>query len=195
MRVGWRPWRRGRGGRSRPFRGKLDLFHEANLTFRRSTRSELHTLGEVELRETFPALRADWHRLSQAAYGVALIELTTEPDTPMPETWGVFRRFLGEICRGARSPLPVLALELQQLEQLGQLPDLERESLPAASRELAEDLVAWEGEEPLAAGGGERGGVASAGAVLAGVLDLPLGAGAAGGGGEALGGNPALPGD
>ena len=41
------------------FRGKLDLFHEADLVYRRSSRSELHTLGEVVLRETFPALRGD----------------------------------------------------------------------------------------------------------------------------------------
>lgn len=135
------------------FRGKLDLFHEADLAYRRSSKSELHTLSEVALRETFPALRTDWRRLSQAAYGVALIELSTEMDTPLPGTWGLFRRFLAEVNRSDGSPLPVLALELQHLEDLGLLPDLERDSLGEASRELAEDLLTWEGEEPLAGGG------------------------------------------
>ena len=35
-----------------PFRGKLDLFYEADFSFQRSRRSELHNLREVVLRET-----------------------------------------------------------------------------------------------------------------------------------------------
>ncbi|MAE31407.1 MAG: hypothetical protein CMO43_07430 [Verrucomicrobiales bacterium] len=38
-----------------PFRGKLDLFHLAEFSFRRSRRSELHTLCEVVLTEPFQA--------------------------------------------------------------------------------------------------------------------------------------------
>ena len=37
-----------------PFRGKLDLFHLAEFNFRRSRRSDLHSLCEVALQETFP---------------------------------------------------------------------------------------------------------------------------------------------
>ena len=176
-----------------PYRGKLDLFHEAEISFRRSARSDLHSLGEVQLRETFPALRADWHRLSQAAYGVGLVEQTTEADTPLPGTWILFRRFLGEITRGEWSPLPVLALELQQLADLGLLPELERESLPGPSRELALDLVAWEGEEPLAAGGAGEAVWRPLERFLHGFLIYHLGR-LPRGRAEALSGNPALPG-
>jgi DNA repair protein RecO (recombination protein O) len=124
-----------------PFRGKLDLFHEADLAFRRSARSELHTLTEVVLRETFPALRVDWQRLNQAAYGVALVELTTEMDTPIPEVWSAFREFLAHVASAPVSRLTIAALELKQLALLGLLPDLQRGSLSAPVRQLGEHLV------------------------------------------------------
>src|SRR2546426_12095054 len=51
-----------------PFRGKLDLFYEADFSFLRSRRSDLHTLKEAVLRQTHPSLRRDLARLQQAAY-------------------------------------------------------------------------------------------------------------------------------
>jgi DNA repair protein RecO (recombination protein O) len=128
------------------FRGKLDLFHEADLTFRRSRTSDLHMLSEVALRGTCETLRTDWRKLRQAAYGVALIEQATEVDTPVPEFWEEFRGFLRRLDAAPVSALSVIALELRSLELLGLSPDLERESLPAASRDLAVELMtcAWE---------------------------------------------------
>lgn len=129
-----------------PFRGKLDLGHRAEFTFRRSRTSDLHLLGEVSLQETYPALRTDWHRLSQAAYGVNLIEMTTEADTPLPEAWELFSGFVGRLDAAPPSPINILALELKHLAGLGLLPDLDRESLPDPSRDLASRLVEsdWE---------------------------------------------------
>ncbi|MCC7373024.1 MAG: DNA repair protein RecO [Verrucomicrobiales bacterium] len=128
------------------FRGKLDLFHEADLTFRRSRTSDLHTLSEVVLRGTLATLRTDWRKLRQAAYGATLIELATEADTPVPEFWEEFRGFLRRVDAAPVSVLPVMALELRTLEILGLTPDLDRESLPEASRALAGELMgcAWE---------------------------------------------------
>ncbi len=134
------------------FRGKIDLFHEADFTFRRSRRSELHTLCELNLGATFGGLRTDWRRLTQACYGVALIEQTTETDTPLPGTWALFRAFLGEAEVAPWSPSTVLALELRHLADLGQLPDFERESLPARARELAEHLLHAGWGVPVGAG-------------------------------------------
>src|ERR1700679_3357584 len=57
-----------------PFRGQLDLFYLADLSFARSGRSELHTLREVKLRETHPGLRQDLAHLQQASYCALLIE-------------------------------------------------------------------------------------------------------------------------
>ena len=58
------------------FRGKLDLFYEADFSFVRSRRSELHTLREVSLHQTHSRLREDLHALQQAAYCTALVEQT-----------------------------------------------------------------------------------------------------------------------
>src|SRR6266478_1776865 len=57
-----------------PFRGKLDLFYLADLSFVRSRRSELHTLREVSLREPHNFLRKDLGYLQQASYCAALVE-------------------------------------------------------------------------------------------------------------------------
>lgn len=134
------------------FRGRLDLFQEAEISFRRSKRSELHTLREVQPTRAYAGLRRDWRLLAQASYGVALVEVSTEEDTPMPETWGTFRDYLATVDRGPGTALTVYALELRHLADLGQLPDFEREGLPAGSRRLAERLLgaewgAWLGVE------------------------------------------------
>lgn len=124
-----------------PFRGKLDLCHRAEFTFRRSRASDLHLLNEVSLLETYPAIRVDWQRLNQAAYGVNLIEMTTEADTPLPEAWDLFGGYVARLDAVPPTPVSVLALELKHLAGLGLLPDLDRESLPEASRNLALGLL------------------------------------------------------
>src|SRR5205807_6057768 len=64
-----------------PFRGKLDLFYLAELSFVRSRRSELHTLREVSVREMHPGLRKELRYLEQASYVAALVEQVTEAET------------------------------------------------------------------------------------------------------------------
>jgi len=137
-----------------PLRGKLDLFHEGDFVFRRSRRSDLHTLGEFVLRETHPGLRTDWRRLAQASYAVNLIEQTTEADTPLPEAWDLFRDFVSHVERAAPGVASVLALELKWLEVLGLAPDLEEVSFGGRTREVARALRAadWEGVAGLEAG-------------------------------------------
>src|SRR4051794_29454674 len=74
-----------------PFRGKLDLFYLAEFSFIRSRRSELHTLCEVGLLETHGRLRQELGYVRQAAYCAALIEQTTETETPLPSVFDLFR--------------------------------------------------------------------------------------------------------
>src|ERR1044071_9114508 len=66
-----------------PFRGKLDLFYEADFSFARSRRSDLHVLREVSLRDIHSALRENLGWVQQASYAAALIEQTTETETPL----------------------------------------------------------------------------------------------------------------
>src|SRR6267142_1050168 len=77
-----------------PFRGKLDLFYQADFSFVRSRRSELHNLREVALRDTRTALRRELGYLEQASYAAALIEQSTELDTPLPGVFELMRGFL-----------------------------------------------------------------------------------------------------
>lgn len=119
-----------------PFRGKLDLFYEADFSFARSRRSELHTLREVSLRQTHPRFREDFHALQQAAYCTALLEQATETETPIPTLHALFKSLLAEIARGACGPRTVLAFEAKLLVELGQQPDMDEVKLSPGSRQI-----------------------------------------------------------
>jgi DNA repair protein RecO (recombination protein O) len=123
------------------FRGQLDLFHRADLSFVRSRRSDLHTLREVNLRETQPALRRDLGLLRQACYCAALIEQATETGTPLPAIYKLLVGFLEELPRHPPQPQAVFAFELQLLEELGLAPDLVESRLTAGTREIARVLT------------------------------------------------------
>ena len=124
------------------FRGKLDLFYLADFSFARSRRSDLHNLREVSLRETHSALRRELELLQQAAYGAALIEQTTETDTPLPGAFQLLREFLEHLLLTPLTPRTVFAFELKLLRELGLQPDLAAAKLGAGTRLLAEKLAA-----------------------------------------------------
>ena len=122
------------------FRGKLDLFHEAEFSFARSRRSDLHTLREVSLLRTHSNLRKDLDRLEQAAYFGAFIEQTTETETPIPEFHALLREALQEIQEQPLSVLPIVAFELKGLEILGLNPDWKQTRLTDETKHLATTL-------------------------------------------------------
>jgi DNA repair protein RecO (recombination protein O) len=112
-----------------PFAGKLDLFYRARFSFQRSRRSELHRLREVGLEETHAALRRDVTALTQASYCAALVEQTTETETPVPTIFGLMTGVLEQLCHKAPPPQTVPAFELKLLAELGLQPDADREKL------------------------------------------------------------------
>ena len=114
------------------FRGQLDLFFAAEFMFTRSRRSELHTLKELRVVDTHPRLREELSWLRRAAYGAALIEQATEADSPLPEAFELFSRFLDAIP-GTSSLVPVLAFEVKLLDLLGLGPDAKAEELSAGA--------------------------------------------------------------
>jgi DNA repair protein RecO (recombination protein O) len=126
------------------FRGKLDLFYEADFSFNRSRRSELHTLSEVGLRETHEVLRRELGYLQQASYCAALVEQTTEKETPLPEIFELMREFLGTLSQRAPHPAAIFAFELKLLNELGQSPDLSTVKLSPGAKRIVADLTGQE---------------------------------------------------
>ena len=125
-----------------PFAGKLDLFYEADFSFTRSRRSELHPLREVNLRAPHAALRHELGYLQQASYCAALIEQTTERETPLPEIHALFAGLLHHLPARPPQPRTVYAFELKLLATLGLFPDLDQTRLTAATRTLVASLAA-----------------------------------------------------
>jgi len=128
------------------FRGRLDLFYEADFSFNRSHRSDLHTLTEVKTREIHSSLRVDLGYLQQACYCAELVEQTTETDTPLPEIFELTRSLLEHLPRQGPTPQTVFAFEMKLLSSLGLQPDPAENALSAGTRCLLEVLGkgAWE---------------------------------------------------
>jgi DNA repair protein RecO (recombination protein O) len=124
-----------------PFAGKLDLFYAADFSFTRSRRSELHTLREVNLRETHGAIRQDMMKLQQAGYAAAFIEQATETDTPLPEIFELTRDFLKQLCAQKPQPQNIFALELKLLRELGLEPDAKDTRLTPGARKIVQALT------------------------------------------------------
>jgi len=106
-----------------PFGGKLDLFYAADFSFSRSRRSELHTLCEVSLKETHSALRRELGYLRQASYCAALLEQTTERETPLPAIFDLMGGLLNYLPSTPPAPQTIFAFELKLLGELGLNPE------------------------------------------------------------------------
>jgi DNA repair protein RecO (recombination protein O) len=120
-----------------PFIGKLDLFYLADFSFSRSRRSDLHTLREINLRETNSALRENMSALRQVAYAIAFVEQATETETPLPRVYELMREFLD--CLRTQKPVAaiVLTFELKLLRELGLEPDWAKTGLAAGTKKIA----------------------------------------------------------
>lgn len=124
-----------------PFAGKLDLFYEAEFSFTRSRRSELHALRELSLKETHAPLRQEMVWLQQASYAAALIEQTTERETPLPGVHALLHGLLEHLPKHPPQPRTIYAFELKLLDELGQRPDLEDAKLSEATSALVTKLT------------------------------------------------------
>lgn len=129
---------KGARGAKSSFRGKLDLFFRADLSFVRSRRSELHILRELVLLESHPGIRTDFDRVAYAAYAAELIELATETETPVPEFFELFADWLAALNRVSLSRSALLAFEWRLLELSGVQPDIANARLAPSAKALAE---------------------------------------------------------
>jgi DNA repair protein RecO (recombination protein O) len=124
-----------------PFAGKLDLFYLADFSFQRSRRSELHQLREVSLRETHATLRQELEYLQQASYCTALIEQTTEMETPIPEIFSLMTGFLKHLPQQPPQPQTLFAFEIKLLSELGLQPDLDKDKLNPDLKQILRVLL------------------------------------------------------
>ncbi len=75
-----------------PFRGRLDLFFEAEISVALSRKSTLHTLREVTVTNAFAGIRTHHLRAQTAAYFVELVEICTEREHHEPEIFTLLQR-------------------------------------------------------------------------------------------------------
>lgn len=124
-----------------PFIGKVDLFYEADFSFSRARRGDLHILREVSLRKANGALRESMLKLRQAAYSAAFIAQTTETETPLSNIYILFEQFLESLCRHEPMAQTIFAFELKMLQELGLQPDWDEANLAAGTKKIAVALM------------------------------------------------------
>jgi DNA repair protein RecO (recombination protein O) len=124
-----------------PFRGKLDLYYLAEISFNRSRRSDLHTLREVNLLDSRIEIRRDIAWLRQASYCSALIQQVTETQTPVAPMFELMDGLLQYLPSQSFRPDTVLAFELKLLASLGLQPNLAETHLSPGVRQVATALT------------------------------------------------------
>jgi len=129
-----------------PFGGKLDLLFEANIAFRRSRHTDLHTLTEVSLDKPHIMVRKDVSKLQLMAYATRFLEQVTETETPLLGIHTIFTTLLDHLARTAMRPALVYALEMKLLFELGLAPVPNESRLDDTTIELLEQLAVrnWE---------------------------------------------------
>ena len=124
-----------------PFRGKLDLFHLAEFSFRRSRRSDLHTLCEVALKEPFPSLRTDVALLDCLARATKLLNRATEEQTPLRAEFDLMLELVTRLNAGGAGEFWLSVFEVKFLASQGQVPDWAKARLDAGTRAVAAKMA------------------------------------------------------
>ena len=120
-----------------PFRGKLDLFHLAEFSFRRSRRSDLHTLCELALQDTFPKLRTDVGLLDCLARAAKLLNRATEEQTPLRAEFDLMLELVRRLDGVGAGEFWLSVFEVKFLASQGQEPDWANTNLDAGTRAVA----------------------------------------------------------
>ena len=129
-----------------PFRGRLDLLFEADFVFRRSRRSDMHTLTETAPTNTHREVRDDIDKLRLMAYATRFIEQTTEPENQLFGVHAILTTLLDHLAEFKTRPALVYALEMKLLNELGLAPALNDSRLDDPVVDLMEQLSVrgWE---------------------------------------------------
>ena len=119
------------------FQGKLDLFHVAEFSFQRSRRSDLHTLREVALTETFSRLRTDVELLDCLARASRLITRATEEQTPLAGEYALLLELVRRLNDDGMGEFWRTVFEVKFLDSQGLAPNWEQSALDPGSRAVA----------------------------------------------------------
>ena len=117
--------------------GKLDLFHVAEFSFQRSRRSDLHTLREVALTETFSRLRTDVELLDCLARATRLITRATEEQTPLVGEYALLLELVRRLNDDGMGEFWRTVFEVKFLGSQGLAPNWEQSALDPGSRAVA----------------------------------------------------------
>lgn len=101
------------------FRGKLDLFVDAELVWAPSRTSELHALREVDVRTYRTKLREDYRKTVLASYFGQLLEHVLEREHPEPEVADLLARALDYLETAPARREVLLRFERRLADQLG----------------------------------------------------------------------------
>ncbi|HSI85415.1 MAG TPA: DNA repair protein RecO [Candidatus Methylacidiphilales bacterium] len=77
-----------------PFAGALDLFYKCDISYVRSSGSDLHVLKEVNVTEPHVQLRRDYLVLMTSHYFAQLVECITEAGEPLEEDYALLLKAL-----------------------------------------------------------------------------------------------------
>ncbi|MCF7709501.1 MAG: DNA repair protein RecO [Verrucomicrobia bacterium] len=116
------------------FAGRIDIFFLADIGLIIKESREIQVLKEVRVIDTHDGLRRDVGVLQRAAYYVALVELTTEPSTPIVDIYDLFVVFLSIFERFRTGFEAVLAFEVRLFTLLGVRPDLKGSGLSEGAK-------------------------------------------------------------
>lgn len=117
-----------------PFAGKLDLFCEAEFAIIRSKKSDLHPLRELSLTSLRSGLRKSYLQTLAATYFVQLLNLVTEPETPITSLNNLLNRALNHLEKTLPDMKAILHYEKQMTQLLG---ILDPDQAPAKNLEQA----------------------------------------------------------
>lgn len=110
---------RGTARRDSKLRGRLDLFYHAEVQFAAGRKSDLHTLRELRLLETWEGLRGNYARLLAASYFAELSDLLSEPAHAAPGLFDLLRRAFAHLCDNDPSRRSVEFFESEACRVLG----------------------------------------------------------------------------
>jgi len=101
------------------FAGRLDLFYRAEFSMVLSRSSELHSLREVRLTETYEPLRKNYSTLELAVYFGVLLEMVMEPGQADVELYDLLLRGIGHLSEKGGGRRAMLHYEAELCRILG----------------------------------------------------------------------------